>query len=99
MYLDFEDFLVIIVKAFVISIVISLFFFLSSKLVEFNYMLGMGYCDRLNSPYDFCMTVMSCGLALEVAIVTLFIEMILIGYILYKISKIRIISNIIHEYF
>ena len=72
-YLNFKDYVVIFFKSVIMTLCISpvlLLPFLNSK-------FAIWFCDYLEIPYDFCLTVMSPGFALEVSIVLSFFEFII----------------------
>lgn len=65
MYLDFKDVCLIFIKTLILTlIVIGLLF-----LIRFDYNIGIRYCEILNIPKDFALTMVSPGMAIEVAII------------------------------
>ena len=86
MYLDFKDVCLIFIKTFIITlIVVGLLF-----LIRFDYNIGIRYCEILNIPKDFALTMVSPGMAIEVAIIMFVVEMIGLYFII-KILKNRVI--------
>lgn len=86
MYLDFKDVCLIFIKTLIITlIVVGLLF-----LIRFDYNIGIRYCEILNIPKDFALTMVSPGMAIEVAIIMFVVEMIGLYFII-KILKNRVI--------
>lgn len=91
MFLDFKDVCLIFIKTFIITlIVVGLLF-----LIRFNYNIGIRYCEILNIPKDFALTMVSPGMAIEVSIIMFAIEMIFLFYIVKNLKKIKIIDKIL----
>ena len=67
MYLSFKDICLVCLKAFILTLIFSGLVFL----MQFNYNIGISYCELLNIPKDFALTVISPGMAIEVAIIML----------------------------
>ena len=70
MYITFEDAAISFLKAAFVTTLAVIQLLLTLQF----YKLGCSYCDFMNIPYDFALTVMSPGFAIEVAIVLSFIE-------------------------
>lgn len=86
MYLDFKDVCLIFIKTLIITlIVVGLLF-----LIRFDYNIGIRYCEILNIPKDFALTMVSPGMAIELAIIMFVVEMIGLYFII-KILKNRVI--------
>ncbi|MBQ7140893.1 MAG: hypothetical protein IJO32_05260 [Bacilli bacterium] len=86
MYLDFKDVCLIFIKTLIITlIVVGLLF-----LIRFDYNIGIRYCEILNIPKDFALTMVSPGMAIEVAIIMFVVEMIGLYFII-KMLKNRVI--------
>lgn len=86
MYLDFKDVCLFFIKIFIITlIVVGLLF-----LIRFDYNIGIRYCEILNIPKDFALTMVSPGMAIELAIIMFVVEMIGLYFII-KILKNRVI--------
>ena len=90
MYLSFWDYVVCFIKSFIITMIISPLF----VLIKFNCDIGVAYCNYLNVPLDFGFTIMSPGLAFEIAFVLSLIEFIFIYFITSKLSKTKAIKNL-----
>lgn len=90
MYLSFWDCVVCFIKSFIITMIISPLFIL----IKINCDIGVAYCNYLEVPLDFGFTVMSPGLAFEIAFVLSLIEFILIYFIFNKLSRVKFIKKI-----
>lgn len=83
MYLDFKDVCLIFIKTLILTlIVIGLLF-----LIRFDYNIGIRYCEILNIPKDFALTMVSPGMAIEVAIIMFVVEMIGLYFIIKILKK------------
>lgn len=83
MYLDFKDVCLIFIKTLIITlIVVGLLF-----LIRFDYNIGIRYCEILNIPKDFALTMASPGMAIEVAIIMFVVEMIGLYFIIKILKK------------
>lgn len=89
MYLSFKDICLICLKAFILTLIFSGLVFL----MQFNYNIGISYCELLNIPKDFTLTVISPGMAIEVAIIMLVMEMVIFFLILKKIKRIKLFNS------
>ena len=64
MYLDFKDVCLIFIKTLILTlIVVGLLF-----LIRFDYNIGIRYCEILNIPKDFALTMVSPGMGRDEAI-------------------------------
>lgn len=90
MYLSFWDYVVCFIKSFIITMIISPLF----VLIKFNCDIGVAYCNYLKVPLDFGFTMMSPGLAFEIAFVLSLIEFILIYFIFNKLSRVKFVKKI-----
>ena len=60
MFLDFKDVCLIFIKTFIITlIVVGLLF-----LIRFDYNIGIRYCEILNIPKDFALTMVAYSILL-----------------------------------
>lgn len=83
MYLDFKDVCLIFIKTLILTlIVVGLSF-----LIRFDYNIGIRYCEILNIPKDFALTMVSPGMAIEVAIIMFVVEMIGLYFIIKILKK------------
>lgn len=83
MYLDFKDVCLIFIKTLIITlIVVGLLF-----LIRFDCNIGIRYCEILNIPKDFALTMVSLGMAIEVAIIMFVVEMIGLYFIIKILKK------------
>ena len=55
-------------------------------LVNFDYHLGVSYCNYVNIPKDFSLTVMSPGFAIEICIILFVFEIAILGFIINKLK-------------
>ncbi len=90
MYLRFWNCVACFIKIFIITIIILPLFFL----IKINFDIGVAYCNYLNVSPDFCLTVMTPGLALGVAIILSFFEFISGCYLIDKLKQIKLIKVI-----
>ena len=90
MYLSFWDCVLCFIKSFIITMIISPLFLL----IKINCDIGVAYCNYLEVPLDFGFTMMSPGLAFEIAFVLSLIEFILIYFIFNKLSRVKFIKKI-----
>lgn len=91
MYMSFKDFLLCVLKALILTSILAGLY----RLVMYNYKLGLAYCNFLNIPKDLAFSVVSPGMAIEVSILLLVIE--LVGF--YFIAKLLRISKYINNLF
>lgn len=89
MYLDFEDGLLIIVKALILSAIVGLLIALGI----FDYNLGVSFCNLMNIPKGFAPSVMSPGMAIDFTVVMFVIEMIGLFFIVNNLKKIKLFEN------
>lgn len=83
MYLYFKDVCLIFIKTLIITlIVVGLLF-----LIRFDYNIGIRYCEIFNIPKDFALTMVSPGMAIEVAIIMFVVEMIGLYFIIKILKK------------
>lgn len=88
-YLSFKDLCLYLLKAIVIILTIIGI----GMLFYHNYGLGIAYCNYMNIPKDFTLSLFGLGMALEVAIVLSVIELLLFVFILKQLKKININCN------
>lgn len=89
MYLSFKDICLICLKAFILTLIFSGLVFL----MQFNYNIGISYCELLNIPKDFALTVISPGMAIEVAIIMLVIEMVVFFLLFKELKRIKLFNS------
>ena len=82
MYLSFKDICLVCLKAFILVF-----------LMQFNYNIGISYCELLNIPKDFALTVISPGMAIEVAIIMLVIEMVVFFLLFKELKRIKLFNS------
>lgn len=90
MYFNIEDICLNIFKCLIWAIFILFIFYVNI----FNYEVGISFCEIMNIPKDFSLTMISPGMALNVTIVMFVIEMIILFYIIKNIRKIRFANKI-----
>lgn len=73
MYLSFKDICFIILKSLTLYLILVGLF----SLFCFNYSLGVNYCEIMDIPRDLALTVFSPGIAIEIAILLSFFELLL----------------------
>ncbi|MBO5004124.1 MAG: hypothetical protein J6D03_02515 [Clostridia bacterium] len=91
MYMSFKDFLLCVLKALILTFMLAGLY----GLVMYNYKLGIAYCNFLNIPKDLAFSVVSPGMAVEVSLLLLVIE--LVGF--YLVTKFLRISKYINNLF
>lgn len=89
MYLSFRDICLICLKVFLLTLIFLGLFFL----ILFNYNVGISYCEFLNIPKDFALTIVSPGMAIEVAIIMLVIEMVILFLLIKKLKRIKLFNS------
>ena len=89
MYLSFRDICLVCLKAFLLTLIFLGLFFL----IRFNYNVGISYCQFLNIPKDFALTIVSPGMAIEVAIIMLVIEMVILFLLIKKLKRIKLFNS------
>lgn len=89
MYLSFKDICLICLKTFILTLIFSGLVFL----MQFNYNIGISYCELLNIPKDFALTVISSGMAIEVAIIMLVIEMVIFFLLFKELKRIKLFNS------
>ena len=94
MYLSFKDICLVCLKAFILTLIFSGLVFL----MQFNYNIGISYCELLNIPKDFALTVISPGMAIEVAIIMLVIEMVVFFLLFKELKRIKLFNFILIPY-
>ena len=55
-------------------------------LVNFDYHLGVSYCNYVNIPKNFSLTFMSPGFAIEIYIIPLVFELAILAFIINKLK-------------
>ena len=89
MYLSFKDICLVCLKAFILTLIFSGLVFL----MQFNYNIGISYFELLNIPKDFALTVISPGMAIEVAIIMLVIEMVVFFLLFKELKRIKLFNS------
>lgn len=89
MYLSFKDICLICLKAFILTLIFSRLVFL----MQLNYNIGISYCELLNIPKDFALTVISPGMAVEVALIMLVIEMVVFFLLFKELKRIKLFNS------
>lgn len=90
MYLSFSDIIGCILKA----ILIAFLFAIQCLIMYAFYNVGCMYCDLINVPYDFAISVASPGMALEVAFILTVIELGLIVWLVNKLQNVKFIKKV-----
>lgn len=88
MYITFEDAAISFLKAAFVTALAVIQLLLTLQF----YKLGCSYCDFMNIPYDFALTVMSPGFAIEVAIVLSVIEISVVIWLFNKLKRFKLIK-------
>ncbi len=90
MYLSFLD----IVICFLKTTFLTLLCVVQAFLTHIFYNIGCSYCNMIGVPNDFTLTMMSPGMAIEVAIILTVLEVALICWIVSKLKKVKFIQKI-----
>lgn len=62
-------------------------------LMSFNYSVGISYCELLNIPKNFALTIISPGMAIEVAIIMFVIEMVIFFLLIKKLKRVKLFNS------
>lgn len=88
----FEDMCLIILKSLVWTIFIAFLFAINI----FNYDVGVGFCEMMNIPKDFTLTMISPGMAINITITLFVIEMICLFHIIKILKRISIVDDFLN---
>ena len=91
MYMSFKDFLLCVLKSLILTSILAGLY----GLVMYNYKLGIAYCNLLDIPKDLAFTVVSPGMAIEVSILLLLVELV----VFYFITRFLRITKYINNFF
>ena len=92
--LYFEDYVYIIVKSLIISLIVCFIMFLMFNLIEFNFSVASSICKITGIPSDLSLTTMSAGFENNIIIVMFSFEILFLIFLIDYISKIRLFNNI-----
>lgn len=98
MFLRFKDVCLCFFKFFILILILLGLF----HLIRFNYNIGISYCELLNIPKDFALTMTSPGMAIEVAIIMFVLETTIFFLIIKKFKNLkffRVIFNMLKCYY
>ena len=79
----FKDFLFDIIKVLGIMV----FVIIICSLIYYDYYLGISYCNYLNIPKDFALTVMSPGIAIEICVILFIFELAILMFSINKLKQ------------
>ena len=92
--LYFEDYVYIIVKSLIISLIVCFIMFLMFNLIEFNFSVASSICKVTGIPSDLSLTMMSAGFENNIIIVMFAFEILFLTFLIDYISNTRIFNNI-----
>lgn len=92
--LYFEDYVYIIVKSLIISLIVCFIMFLMFNLIDFNFSVASSICRITGIPSDLALTVMSAGFENNIIIVMFSFEILFLTFLIDYISNTRLFNNI-----
>lgn len=93
-YLDFWDYIVIVLTSIIKTMIIFLIANFVVHLGMYNHSLGEIIANSMNIPHDLALTINSLGFVNNIAVIFTVIELILIGSIIYQLNKYRLMNRI-----
>lgn len=79
----FKDYLFTIIRVLGIMI----FAIIVCSLIYYDYYLGISYCNYVNIPKDFALTVMSPGIAIEICAILFIFELAILMFSINKLKQ------------
>lgn len=92
--LYFEDYVYIIVKSLIISLIVCFIMLLMFNLIEFNFSVASSICKATGIPSDLSLTMMSAGFENNIIIVMFSFEILFLTFFIDYISKTRLFNCI-----
>ena len=92
--LYFGDYVYIIIKSLIMSLIVCLIIFLMFNLIEFNFSVASSICKITGIPSDLSLTMMSAGFENNIIIVMCSFEILFLTFFIDYISKTRIFNSI-----
>jgi len=92
--LYFEDYVYIIVKSLIISLIVCFIMFLMFNLIEFNFSVASSICKITGIPSDLSLTMMSAGFENNIIIVMFSFEILFLVFLIDYISNTRLFNSI-----
>ena len=93
-YMDFEDFVVILFKSIVFSIIITALIIGETYLININFNFANYICRITEIPYELTLSVAGAGFGNDILILTTFTEVGLLSYIINEIMKTKVYKTI-----
>lgn len=92
--LYFEDYVYIIIKSLIISLIVCFIMFLMFNLIEFNFTFASYICKITGIPSDLSLTMMSAGFENNIIIVMFSFEILFLVFFIDYISKTKLFNCI-----
>ena len=92
--LYFENYVYIIVKSLIISLIVCFMMLLMFNLIEFNFSVASSICKITGIPGDLSLTMMSAGFENNIIIVMFSFEIFFSIFFIDYISKTRLFNSI-----
>jgi len=92
--LYFENYVYIIVKSLIISLIVCFIMFLMFNLIEFNFSVASSICKITGIPSDLSLTMMSAGFENNIIIVMFSFEILFLVFLIDYISNTRLFNSI-----
>lgn len=92
--LYFEDYVYIIVKSLIISLIVCFIMFLMFNIIEFNFSVASSICKITGIPSDLSLTMMSAGFENNIIIVMFSFEILFLVFFIDYIGNTRLFNSI-----
>lgn len=92
--LYFEDYVYIIIKSLIMSLIVCLIMFMMFNLIEFNFSVASSICKITGIPSDLSLTMMSAGFENNIIIVMFSFEILFLVFFIDYIGNTRLFNNI-----
>lgn len=92
--LYFEDYVYIIIKSLIMSLIVCLIMFMMFNLIEFNFSLASSICKITGIPSDLSLTMMSAGFENNIIIVMFSFEILFLVFFIDYIGNTRLFNSI-----
>ncbi|MBO5096075.1 MAG: hypothetical protein J6B98_04295 [Bacilli bacterium] len=93
-YLDFEDFIVILFKSIIFSIIITALIIGGMYLIDVNFNFANYICNVTQIPYNLTLSVAGAGFGNDIFILMTVAEAGILGYLVYEVMQTRIYKTI-----
>lgn len=92
--LYFEDYVYIIIKSLIMSLIVCLIMFMMFNLIEFNFSVASSICKITGIPSDLSLTMMSAGFENNIIIVMFSFEILFLVFFIDYIGNTRLFNSI-----